>query len=60
LDDKKSDGGDIWREIRVFKRREDFGTNEKDLELKKIRAERDFGKRNKNVGEEMMVREKMK
>jgi hypothetical protein len=47
LDDKKSDGGESWREIRVFGRRKDFGTNEKDLEPKKIRAERDFGKREK-------------
>jgi hypothetical protein len=50
LDDKKSDGGEIWREIRVFERWEDFGTNEKELEPKKIRAERDFGKRKKTLG----------
>ncbi len=42
MDDKKSEDGESWREIWVCAREKDFGTNEKSLEPKKIRAERDL------------------
>jgi hypothetical protein len=47
LDDKKSYRGESWKEIQVFGRREDFWTNKRELEPKKIRARRDLGKEGK-------------